>query len=109
MTNLKPIIMNQAVDFVKKQGQIISAQFTEEMHKLCRTFQQYRMLTDGEIDDKGLLLIKLRNLESMLAQKSPVNEAEYAWDERTPLILYDCLTPKVKEFRKFTSERGLVT
>lgn len=67
------------------------------------------MLTDGEIDEKGYLLVQVRTIESMLAQKSPVNEAEYAFDERTPLILYDCLTPKIKEFRKFTSERGLVT
>jgi len=101
--------MNQAVEFVKKQGQIISSQFTEEMHKVCKQFQQYRMLTDGEIDEKGLLLIQMRTVESLLAQKSPVNEAEYAFDERTPLTLYDCLTPKVKEFRKFTSERGLST
>ena len=35
--------------------------------------------------------------ETALAQKSPVMEAEYAYDERTALSLYDCLIPKLKE------------
>ena len=32
-------------------------------------------------------------LENAIAQKSPVNEAEYAFDDRTPLSLYDCMIP----------------
>ena len=36
-----------------------------------------------------------------LALKTPVNEAEYAIDDRTALSLYDCLIPKIKEHIKF--------
>ena len=33
--------------------------------------------------------------------KTPVMEAEFAIDERSPLSLYDCLIPTLKEHRKF--------
>lgn len=39
--------------------------------------------------------------ELALANKSPVNEAEYAFDGRTPLQLYDCMIPKLKEYQKY--------
>ena len=44
-------------------------------------------------------------MERCYAEKSPINEAEYAFDERTPLQLYDCLMPRLKEHRanKFES------
>ena len=31
---------------------------------------------------------------------SPVLEAEYAHDERNPLNLYDCLVPRLREYRR---------
>ena len=40
-------------------------------------------------------------MEQMVALKTPVSEAEHAIDERTALSLYDCLIPKLKEYRKF--------
>ena len=30
-----------------------------------------------------------------------MNEAEFSLDDRSPLKLYDCLLPKLKEHRKF--------
>ena len=39
--------------------------------------------------------------EIALANKSPVNEAEYAFDGRTPLQLYDSVIPKLKEYQKY--------
>ena len=40
-------------------------------------------------------------LEGILALKTPVLEAENAIDDRSPLGLYDCLIPKLKEHRRF--------
>ena len=40
-------------------------------------------------------------LEERIAIKSPTLEAEMAIDDQTPLILYDCLIPKLKEHRRF--------
>ena len=37
--------------------------------------------------------------EKAFMLKSPVMEAEYAHDERTPLSLYDCLIPTLREHR----------
>lgn len=39
--------------------------------------------------------------EIMIAQKTPVCEAEYALEERSPLDFYNCLIPKLKEHRRF--------
>ena len=38
-------------------------------------------------------------MERCYAEKSPINEVEFAFDDRTPLQLYDCLIPRLKEHR----------
>ena len=35
----------------------------------------------------------MKKLEERLALKTPVLEAEFAIDDQTPLVLYDCLVP----------------
>ena len=40
-------------------------------------------------------------LERAFAMKTPVMEAEFAIDERSPLSLYDNLIPTLREHRKF--------
>ena len=37
-------------------------------------------------------------VEIALALKNPTLEAEYQLSDETPLKLYDCLVPKLKEF-----------
>ena len=38
--------------------------------------------------------------EHAFSLTSPVLEAEYAHDERSPLNLYDCLIPRLREHRR---------
>ena len=77
-------------------------------------FNDYRVAAEPKFEEVRSLKQKLRDAELAFAGKSPVNEAEYAFDECSPLILYDCLIPKLKEHTKFKSEtsniytRGLV-
>ena len=40
-------------------------------------------------------------LETKLAMRSPTLEAENAIDERSALVMYDCLLPVLKENRRF--------
>ena len=40
-------------------------------------------------------------LELAVASKTPIMEAEYAIDDESPLSLYNCLIPKIKEHRRF--------
>ena len=37
----------------------------------------------------------------MVSLKTPVCEAEHALEDRSPLDLYNCLIPKLKEHRRF--------
>ena len=43
-------------------------------------------------------------MERCYAEKSPINEAEFSFDDRTPLQLYDCLIPRLKEHRAYKFE-----
>ena len=98
---MKPIIFDQAFKFVQQQGNLISKQFSEETRQIIKFFQSYRADTDYDISLVKKLQDDLAFTELALANKSPVNEAEYAFDGRTPLQLYDCLIPKLKEYQKY--------
>ena len=78
--------------------------FQDEMRLILFHFNDYRVAAEPKFQENRSLQLKLRDAEIALAAKSPVNEAEYAFDERSPLILYDCLIPKLKEHRKFKAE-----
>ena len=43
--------------------------------------------------------------ETLYATKTPVMEAEYAFDESTALSLYDSLIPMLKEHRRLVVKR----
>ena len=48
---------------------------------------------------------KWRIAETLYASKTPVMEAEYAFDESTALSLYDSLIPMLKEHRRLVVKR----
>lgn len=80
------------------------------MRTIVRFFIRYRKLTDDQIVENIYLKKKVLLLENAVSQKSPVNEAEYAFDDNTPFSLYDCVIPKLKEHRalKFDPRTELV-
>ena len=49
-------------------------------------------------------------MERCYAEKSPLNEVEFAFDDRTPLQLYDCLIPRLREHRakEFDSRKFII-
>ena len=79
---------------------ILQHQFTKEMRDLVVFFIRYREITDPQAFDNIELKKKHFYLERSLAEKTPVNEAEFAFAEQTPLKLYDCIIPRLKEHRK---------
>ena len=70
------------------------------MRDLVTFFIRYREITDPQAFENIELKKKLRYLEACLASKTPINEAEYAFTDQTPLKLYDCIIPSLKEHRK---------
>ena len=44
---------------------------------------------------------KVKMMEILLAQKSPVMQAEHAIDDTNAFSFFDCLIPKLKEHRRF--------
>ena len=72
-----------------------------EMRKVITIFDKFRIVAHAEHKENITLRQKLQQCQLALANKSPVNEAEYAFDERTPLSLYDSFIPQLREHRKF--------
>lgn len=55
-----------------------------------------------------MLYRKWLSCEQALAMKAPVREAEFALDDASALSLYDCLTPLIKEHRRFKLDIGKI-
>ena len=45
-----------------------------------------------------------KNLELTVAHKMPCFEAEYGLSEATPLSMYNCLVPRIKEHKYVTCD-----
>ena len=66
---------------------------TRQHHKVIKQFLHFRDRSAEEIKKANALAAVCPMLELRLAHRSPTLEAEYALDERTPLVLYDSLVP----------------
>ena len=69
-------------------------------------FIMYKKRNDKLIDERETLLRRWVECEKALAIRTPVREAEYALDDWTPLRLYDCLLPMLKEQRRFLAQKN---
>ena len=66
-----------------------------------KQFIEFKQRTADKLKQAEEVLKNAKFMEGILALKTPVLEAENALDDRTPLSLYDCLIPKLKEHRRF--------
>ena len=71
-------------------------------HKIIKQFLKYKVRSRKQLEDAEAKLKSLPYLEQAISLKTPVMEAEYAIDDRSPLDLYNCLVPKLQEQRRFT-------
>ena len=74
---------------------------TKQHHSLVKQFLDYKHRSQKILTENAKLKKEIAFLELAYVQKTPVMEAEYALDQRTALSLYDCLTPMLKEHRRF--------
>ena len=65
----------------------------------------FKKRNDEMIKEREELWTRWNHSERALALKSPVMEAEYAFDQRTALSLYDCLIPTLREQRRLWVQR----
>ena len=61
---------------------------------------EYRSHTDKIIEERNIVYANWRAFEQAYALMSPALEAEFAHDERSPLCLYDCIIPRLREHRR---------
>ena len=74
---------------------------TKQHHNLVKQFLNYKYRSQKILTENAKLKKEIAYLELAYVQKTPVMEAEFALDERSALSLYDCLTPTLKEHRRF--------
>ena len=94
---MKPVAITEAVDFLKKQGGYVSKILTMEHRQLVEQFIEFKQRTIKNIRDIEEFNKKRYEAELRWANAIPVWESEYSFLEQTPLSLYDCLIPKMKE------------
>jgi len=99
--DLKPELYETACEFLLAQTKVITKLFTNTHHQLVQQFMDYKERTNFVLREKDWRVSQLKLLETALAQKSPVLEAENAIEESSVLVLYDCLVPKIREHRRF--------
>ena len=95
------MVFSLATDYLKEQVQKVTDMMTKEHRKVIKQFINFRNRSEADLKRAEQLRVEVTVLEQRLAMRSPTHEAEFALDERTPLSLYDCLTPKLKEHRRF--------
>ena len=98
--NMKPIVMKEALEFVKQQTDAIVKLLTKTHHNMVVNVMEFRRRNENLIEERQKVLDNWIFCEKALAHKSPTMEAEFALDETTPLSMYDCLVPLLKEQRR---------
>ena len=99
LANIKPIVYKDAVEWLREKTDIIAQSFTKELHLILEQFIEYKGRTNSRLAECAWYKENVKVLELTLARKIPVFEAEYGLSETTPLRLYDCLVPRIKEHR----------
>ena len=67
---------------------------------ILHQFLDYKGRTNSRLAECAWYKENVKVLELTLARKIPVFEAEFGLSETTPLRLYDCLVPRIKEHRQ---------
>ena len=99
LANIKPIVYQEAIKWLKNKTDKFCKNFTEELHLILRQFLDYKAKTNSRMAEVAWYQENVKILEQTLARKIPVFESEYGMSETTPLRLYDCLVPRIKENR----------
>ena len=85
---------------MREQAKSITEQLTKAHRVIVKNFLQYRTSSDRLIRERDELRNNWIIYEKAYCMKTPVCETEFAMDERSPLQLYDCLVPRLREHRK---------
>ena len=96
--NVKAVCMKEHVDVVMRYSRDIAAYITDEHRMLLSRFTSFKMRTNDYLNDMESWHTRMAAAEAVVAQWSPVLEAQYALDDRSEhpaLRLYGCLVPKV--------------
>lgn len=73
---------------------------SNQHRQLHAQFIEYRTEAEKLISERSMIYDNWLMFERAHMLRSPTFEVEYAHDERSPLGLYDCLIPKLREHRK---------
>ena len=92
--------MEEAIEFLRREFKSVTNTLTVSHHKLLESIIGQSERSQSIIKERHFLQNKWRIAEQLYATKTPVMEAEYAFDESTALSLYDCLIPMLKENRR---------
>ena len=100
LKNMKGVIFKEAAEFVKNKAMEITNVLSKQHQNIIKTFVNYRIDSEKKIDERDLLLQRWRLFEEAYCLRSPALEAEFVFDRRSAIGMYDCVIPQLKEYRK---------
>lgn len=101
LSDLKPYLLDHACQFVKEQTTNVTKLLTRQHHLTIKQFLDFKDRTDFLLEQARRRGDEVKLLEQALCLRTPVMEAEYAIDDRSPIDFYNCLIPKLREQVRF--------
>ena len=98
---LKPFLFDQACEFIREKTQEVTKLLTRQHHSFLNQFLAFKDRTDSKLAWADRMVTDVSHLETMIAMKTPVMEAEHILEEKNKFKFYDCLIPMLKEHRRF--------
>ena len=87
--------MREAVAFIKAKTQDLTRLFTQEHHKIIKSYLDFKASTQAKVERVEYLEERLFQSEIAFAGLAYTVEATVSLDEKSPLSLYDCLIPHI--------------
>ena len=97
---MKGVVFKEAAEFVKNKAVEITNVLSKQHQGVIKTFLNYRLESQKKIDERDFLHDQWRLFEKAYCLRSPALEAEFVFDRRSALGMYDCVIPQLKEYRK---------
>ena len=101
MREMKPYLFDLACEFIRKKTIDVTKHLTRQHRSFINQFLDFKERTDKKLQWADEIGSNVAALETMIAMKTPVMEAEHVLDERNKFHFFDCLIPKLKEHRRF--------
>ena len=101
MKNLKSVILNESVKYLKSNCAKVVNKLTQEHHKVIKQFLAYKERTQRDLDIARKYMKNMQHREIQDAIENPILELFYNKQKSSPLQLYDSIIPCLSHTKRY--------